>query len=126
MSIATYICLNFEVEVSDEIIDVPIEIGYCFSDEEYRLAVKEKHFKTQFIYEVMDRDNPFWAMNEYNLQYSPHNFEKAKKTFNQLCAFLNELIPEGDYCEFFICWLGDEHEPMAVKRMIDLRRSGGK
>lgn len=41
MSIVTYIGLNFEVEVSDEITDAPIEIGYGLSEEENRLSVKE-------------------------------------------------------------------------------------
>ena len=122
LSIITYIGLNFEVEVTEEITDEPVQFSYgCAEDDEYQLAVKEKQFTTQFVYQIMDTDDPFWAMHEYNLQYSPHNFEKAKKTFNQLCAFLNELLPEGDYCEIFVCWLGDENEPMAVKRIIDLK-----
>ncbi|MER2118984.1 MAG: hypothetical protein ABS935_01885 [Solibacillus sp.] len=120
MSIVTYIGLNFEVEVSDEITDAPIEIGYGLSEEENRLSVKEKHFKTQFVYEVLDSEYQIWEMNEYNSQFSPHNFEKAKNTFVQLCKFLNELIPKGDFCEIFICWLEDENEPIEFKVFIDL------
>ena len=122
MSVITYIGLNFEVEVTDDISDEPVQFSYCYAgDENYELAVKEKQFTTQFVYQMMDRDNPFRDMNEWNLQYSPDDFEKAKKTFNRLCEFLNELIPEGDYCEIFICWLGDENEPMALKRTVDLK-----
>ncbi|MCM3359678.1 hypothetical protein [Psychrobacillus sp. MER TA 171] len=122
MSIATYIGLNFEIAVSDEFTDDPIEIGYCFSDEENRLSIKERHFTTQFVYEICDYGEAIWNMNEYNQQYSPHNFEKAKKTFIQLCEFLNELIPDGDYCEIYICWVGDETEPMEYKVTIDLKK----
>ena len=120
MSIATYIGLNFEVALSDEIIDDEIEIHYCFSDEENRMTVKEKHFSTQFVYEIMEKSEQIWNMNEYNQQYSPHNFEKAQTTFIQLCEFLKELIPEGDYCEIYICWIGDENDPMEYKLSIDL------
>lgn len=84
------------------------------------MSVKEKHFKTQFVYEVLDRESQIWGMNEYNAQFSPHNFEKAKNTFVQLCKFLNELIPKGDFCEIFICWLDDENEPIEFKVLIDL------
>ena len=121
MSVATYIGLNFEVEISDEPNDVPIEIMYCFSEEENRLAVREAHFKTHFVYELMDTEDSFWQMTEYNKQYSPHNFEKAKQAFIQLCEFLNKLIPEGDYCEIFVCWLDDESEPMEHQVFIDLK-----
>ena len=120
MSVATYIGLNFEVALSDEIIDDIIEIHYCFSDEENRIAVKEKHFTTQFVYEIMDKSEPIWNMNEYNQQNSPHNFEKAQNTFIQLCEYLNELIPKGDYCEVYICWLGEEEEKCEDKLKIDL------
>ncbi|MGA4519641.1 hypothetical protein ACPA0F_20495 [Solibacillus silvestris] len=120
MSVSTYIGLNFEVALSEEIIDDVIEIHYCFSDEENRRTVKEKHFSTQFVYEIMDKSEPIWNMNEYNQQYSPHNFDKAQTTFIQLCEFLNELIPEGDYCEIYICWLDDENDPIEYKMSIDL------
>ncbi len=121
MSIVTYIGLNFEVKISDEMTDEPIEICYGFSEEENRLSIKESHFTTPFVYEICECGEPIWNMNEYNQQYSPHNFEKAKKTFVQLCEFLNELIPEGDYCEIFICWLDDENEPMEHEVSIDLK-----
>ena len=122
MSVATYIGLNFEVAICDEMNDLPIEVMYCFSEEENRLAVRESHFKTPFVYELWEEAYPsFKHMTEYNKQYSPHNFEKAKQAFIHLCEFLNELIPEGDYCEIFICWLDDEREPMEHQAFIDLK-----
>ncbi|MFE6169398.1 hypothetical protein ACFVP8_16245 [Viridibacillus arvi] len=121
MSIVTYIGLNFEVEVSDEFLDVPIEICYGFSEEENRLSIKETQFTTPFVYEIFQVGEHICHMTEYDQQYSPHNFEEAKKNFYQLCEFLNELIPDGDYCEIFICWLDDEKEPMECKVSIDLK-----
>lgn len=121
MSIVTYIGFNFEVEVSDEFSNAPIEVRYFFSDEEKRLSIKETQFTTPFVYEIYESGESIWYMNKHNQQYSPHKFEEAKKAFIQLCEFLNELIPEGDYCEIFICWLDDENEPMESKMSIDLK-----
>lgn len=121
MSVATYIGFNFEVDISDELTDLPIEVTYCFSEEEHRLAVRESHFKTPFVYELWEEDSSFIYMTKYNEQYNPDQFEESKEAFVQVCAFLDKFIPEGDYCELFICWLDDEQDPMEHQVFIDLK-----
>lgn len=121
MSVITYIGLNFEVEVTDDFTDDPVQFTDLSGSEENESALKENHFSTPFVYQLWDTEYLIWEMTEYNKQYSPHNFEKAKETFVQLCEFLNELIPDGDYCEIFICWLDDESEPMEHQVFIDLK-----
>lgn len=43
MSIATYLGCNFNVQITDEVTDEPIEIGYFFSDENNRSDVQKKN-----------------------------------------------------------------------------------
>ncbi|WP_249315734.1 hypothetical protein [Bacillus sp. FJAT-49711] len=59
-------------------------------------------------------------MNEFQKIHSPHNYEKSKKTFLYLCNLLKELLPQGDYCEIYICWLGEEDEEREDELKIDL------
>ncbi|WP_237562872.1 hypothetical protein [Bacillus dakarensis] len=59
-------------------------------------------------------------MNEFQKIHSPHNYEKSKKTLLYLCNLLKELLPQGDYCEIYICWLGEEDEEREDELKIDL------
>lgn len=120
MSMVTYIGLNFEVSINDEYTGAHAEIAYCFSDEEDQMQIKENHFSTPYIYEVEQCRNPIWHMDEYHRQYSPHNYEKSKITFNYLCDLLKKLLPQGDYCEIYVCWIGEENEPAEQNLIIDL------
>ncbi|WP_108671358.1 hypothetical protein [Peribacillus acanthi] len=110
MSMATYIGLNFEVKINEYYTEEEVEIDYVFSDEENRNVVQQKHFTTPYIYEVSEKGHPIWQMNEDQRIHSPHNYEKSKKTFLYLCDLLKQLLPKGDYCEIYICWLGEEDE----------------
>ena len=64
--------------------------------------------------------NPIWQLTDYNKVNSPHNYEKSKKTFLNLCHSLKELLPEGDFCEVYICWDGEENEEREVELKINL------
>lgn len=121
MSMATYIGLNFEVKLNEYLTENEVEIDYVFSDEENRHVVKQKHFSTPYIFEVSEKDGPIWQMNEYQKTHSPHNYEKSKKTFLYLCHLLKELLPQGDYCEIYVCWLGEENEEREENLIIDLK-----
>lgn len=120
MSIVTYIGLNFSVKLNEYYKENEVEIDYVFSDEENRDVVKQKHFTTPYIYEVLEKGNPIWQMNEYQKIHSPYNYEKSKKTFLYLCHLLKELLPQGDYCEVYICWLGEEDEAREDELKINL------
>lgn len=120
MSMATYIGLNFPVKLPEEYTEERIEIDYVFSDEENRHAVKQKHFTAPYIYEISETIQPIWEMNDYQKNQSPQDYEKAKKTFLSLCHLLKELLPKGDFCEVYICWLGEEAEEQEKKLKFDL------
>ena len=120
MSIATYIGLNFTVKLNEYYTENEVEIDYVFSEEENRNVVKQKHFTTPYIYEVSEKGHPIWEMNEYQKTHLPHNYEEARKTFHYLCHLLKELLPQGDFCEVYICWLGEEDEKRDEELKINL------
>ncbi|MFJ7662158.1 hypothetical protein ACIQXW_07125 [Lysinibacillus sp. NPDC097162] len=120
MSMVTYIGLNFPVKLYEFYKEDEVEINYVFSDEEHRNVVKQKHFSTPYIYEVFEKSKTIWQINEYQKIHSTHNYEKSKKTFQHLCLFLKELLPQGDYCEIYICWLGEEGAEREDYLKIDL------
>ena len=119
MSMVIHLGLNFEVPISEEYADEPIEID---TNREEGLIVQERHFNTPYIYEIFEgaKYEPIWSMSRYNEQYSPHNFKKAKKTLEFLCDFLKTILPKGDFCELYCCWIGEEEEPIEQKAIIEL------
>lgn len=124
MSMVTYIGLNFTVTLNEYYTEDEVEINYVFSSEENRSVVQQKHFTTPYIYELSEKGHPIWEMNAYQKTHSPHNYEKSKKTFLQLCHLLKDVLPEGDFCEVYICWLGEEdeqHEDELIIRLQDLQ-----
>lgn len=120
MSMVTYIGLNFEMKLNEHYTKDEVEIDYVFSDEENRKVVQQKYFTTPYLYEVAQKGHPIWEMNEYHKIHSPQNYEKSKKTFLYLCDFLKKLLSKGDYCEIYICWLGEEEEKHEGNLKIDL------
>lgn len=120
MSMITYIGFNFPIKLSEDDVENEFEVDYVSPDEEHRNIVKQKHFTTPYIYEFLQFANPIWQLTDYNKAYSPHNYEKSKKTFLNLCHSLKELLPEGDFCEVYICWDGEENEEREVELKINL------
>ncbi|WP_409368053.1 hypothetical protein [Lysinibacillus sp. 38-6] len=121
MSMVTYIGLNFTVTLNEYYTEDEVEINYVFSSEENRSVVQQKHFTTPYIYELSEKGHPIWEMNAYQKTHSPHNYEKSKKTFLQLCHLLKDVLPEGDFCEVYICWLGEEDEQHEDELIIHLQ-----
>ena len=124
MSMVTYIGLNFTVTLNEYYTEDEVEINYVFSNEENRSVVQQKHFTTPYIYELFEKGHPIWEMNAYQKTHSPHNYEKSKKTFLHLCHLLKNLLPQGDFCEVYICWLGEEdeqHEDELIIHLHDLQ-----
>lgn len=120
MSMVTYIGLNFAVTLNEYYTEDEVEINYVFSNEENRSVVQQKHFTTPHIYELSEKGQPIWEMNAYQKAHSPHNYEKSKKTFLHLCHLLKDLLLQGDFCEVYICWLGEEEEPQEHELIIQL------
>jgi hypothetical protein len=109
MSLATYLGCNFNVEITDDVTDNPIEIGYIFSDENNRRDCQTTHFTTQNVYEI-DLPNPIWGLNSYQKKNFPHNYKKSQRDFSALCDLLKTFLKPGEYCEIYPCWLGEELE----------------
>lgn len=40
--------------------------------------------------------------------YLKKSNKEAKESFIALCDILNGYIEEGDYCELYTCWVGEE------------------
>ena len=121
MSMIIFLGLNFEVQISDE-DNIEESLLVLYSSGEEGLAIRKNILTTPFIYEV-DFNYAYhiiWDMTEYNEQYSPHNFIKAKVTFNTFCEYLKMLIPKGDFCEFYYCWIGEEEDPVVDRLTVNL------
>lgn len=77
-------------------------------------------FTTPYVYEIETKGEPIWQMHNENKVSSPHNYEKAKKTFLHVCDFLKNFLSKGDYCEIYICWIGEEGEDHEKKFELSL------
>ncbi len=119
MSMTTYIGLNFPVEINDDYTEEDVTITYVFSESEDRPMVQDQHFTTPFVYELETKGDHIWDMHNDNKIHSPHNYEKSKRTFLEVCDFLKKVLPKGDYCEIYICWNGEEAEDSEKK--LDLK-----
>ncbi|MEK4630461.1 MAG: hypothetical protein ABS944_08485 [Solibacillus sp.] len=111
MSMILCLGTNVEMLMSDEYND---ENSLFILDNcrEEGLTIQRHAFTTPFAYEIDFNYNyeSIWAMTSYNEQYSPHNFIKAETTFNAFCEELKKMIPKGDFCEFYYCWIGEEDD----------------
>ncbi|MFL1996106.1 hypothetical protein VYF65_001555 [Lysinibacillus irui] len=100
MSMVTYIGLNFPVEINDDYTEEDVNITYVFSESEDRQIVKNQHFTTLFVYELETKGDYIWDMHNDKKILSPHNYEKSKRTFLEVCDFLKKVLPKGDYYIF--------------------------
>jgi hypothetical protein len=110
MSIVNYLGCNFSLTYSEDNSDGKVLIGENFSDDRMRNSVK-KHFTTKNIYEVFtdgyvgmsfDADNQDPYLYKSNIE--------AKESFLELCDILAGYLKEGNYCELYTCWVGEEEE----------------
>ena len=82
MSMITYIGFNFTVKLSEDDAEDEFVVEYVCPDEENRNTVKQKHFTTPYIYEILESENPIWQLTDYQKANLPHNYEKSKKLFS--------------------------------------------
>lgn len=114
MTIVNYLGCNFNLLFSEEDSDDKILIVESFPDDEAKENVK-KHFTTKFVYEVItDSGSGVW-FNKYYKKDSPKCNKESQESFHALCEILDVYLKEGDYCEFYICWAGDEAEARNVE-----------
>ena len=71
------------------------------------LTIQRNIFTTLFAHEIVFHYGyeSIWAMTKYNEQYSPHNFIKAKATFNAFCEELKRLFQREIFVSFIIAGL---------------------
>ncbi|PLS17459.1 hypothetical protein CVD28_12990 [Bacillus sp. M6-12] len=116
MSIVNYLGCNFTLPLSNQESGEEILIGgNYFSDEEMRENVR-KQFSTKYIYEVTSKKfGSIWFDKDYENDYSEQH-----KNFQALCELLETYLTEGDYCELYTCWLGDESDEKEIEQTITL------
>lgn len=107
MSIVNYLGCNFALPFSDESSNEKVLIGDNFSDDE----LVKKHFTTKKIYEVYTNRYVGMSFDSDNQDpYLKKSYKEAKESFLALCDLLNGYLDEGDYCELYTCWVGQEEE----------------
>lgn len=110
MSIVNYLGCNFTLPYSKDDSDDKILIGENFSDDEMRNLVK-KHFTTKNIYEVYTGEGVGMIFDGNNRDpYLKKSNIEAKESFLALCEIIKGYIEEGDYCELYTCWVGEEEK----------------
>ena len=114
MSIINYLGCNIIFPLSDEDCDNKILIGECFSDDEMKQKVK-RHFSTKYIYEAPTNEGVgIWFNKHYKKDYPQSNSE-SQESFQELGELLYDYLEEGDYCELYTCWVGDEEEKRSME-----------
>ncbi|WP_404427032.1 hypothetical protein LG296_12955 [Ureibacillus chungkukjangi] len=109
MTKLSYLGCNFKLPVSEIDSDDKVLITQDFPDEEDIENVK-KHFSTKYVYEVFENDGSgIWFNQDYKREYSIRNL-RSQEIFLRLCELLKPYLKEGDYCELYICWSGEEGE----------------
>lgn len=82
MSMIAYIGFNFPIKLNEGDVEHEYEVDYVYPDAEHLNIVKQKHFTTPYIFEILQFANPIWELTDYNKAYSPLNYEKSKKNFS--------------------------------------------
>ena len=114
MTIVNYLGCNYNLPFSEDDSEVKILIVESFPDDEAKESVK-KHFSTMFVYEALTKSRSgIWFNKSYN-RYFPTNNTESQESFLALCQLLNTYLQEGDFCELYICWAGDEEEDRNVE-----------
>jgi hypothetical protein len=114
MTIVNYLGCNYNLPFSEDDSDDKILIVESFPGDEAKENVK-KHFSTMFVYEVLTNSRSgIWFNKSYNRDFPKSNIE-SQESFLALCQLLNTYLQEGDYCELYICWAGDEEEDRNVE-----------
>lgn len=91
-----------------------IIIGNNFSDHSNRKNVR-KHMTTQNIYEISTSENVGICLDKQESKISPHNYQKELRALKALLDMLDNYLDNGDYCELYTCWVGEELEERNIE-----------
>lgn len=120
MSLTSYIGSNVQIPVKswdDELRDGEIHIGRSFADEEMIKEVKDAQFSSKYVYEVT---YDWWGM-ELSPYDEKQQYEKSKIGLHQLCDEIASYLEEGDFFEFYTCWVGDESQPKEGELVLPIQ-----
>ncbi|MDX8365649.1 hypothetical protein [Cytobacillus sp. IB215665] len=110
MSIVNYLGCNFTLPYSNDNLGEKVDIDEGFFNDEIRNPVN-KHCLTKNIYEVFTDLGVGMSFNANNQDpYYNKSNKEAKESFLAICDFLKGYLNEGDYCELYTCWFGEEEE----------------
>ncbi|MBT2755706.1 hypothetical protein J7E71_07000 [Mesobacillus foraminis] len=114
MTILNYLGCNFRLPYSEDDSEDKILIMESPPGDEAIDKVK-KHFTTNYIYELFAPwGSGIWFNKDYRREFPKSNTE-SQESFFSLCQLLDANLQEGDYCELYICWAGDEKEDRNMK-----------
>ncbi|WP_078410747.1 hypothetical protein [Priestia abyssalis] len=114
MSIVNYLGCNFTLPISDDDSDDKVLVGEWLINDEIKQKLK-KHLSTTQVYEILTDGHIGIKFNDdYKMRHPRSNME-AQESFLALCRLLDSYLKEGDYCELYICWAGDEEEDRDVE-----------
>lgn len=122
MSIVNYIGCNFTFpkHLSDD--SFSMEKGFL-KDTDRNLV--KRHFSTNYVYEVFfpHQVGVSFDAEEQNPYLKASKIE-SQKYFLALCELLKEYLEEGNYCELYTCWYGEEGEDRNYKfdQTINLKK----
>lgn len=104
MTIINYLGCNFHLPLSEDDSDDKILISNFLMRQEV-----EKHFSTKYIYGIFAKEYGSFFLNDFH-KNNPQGFRERQTDFQALIEFLDSHLTEGDYCELYTCWSGDEEE----------------
>ncbi|MFY0781363.1 hypothetical protein AB1K18_13950 [Peribacillus simplex] len=116
MSIVNYLGCDFILPLSDDDCTDEILIGSNFSEVQDRENVR-KHFSTKYKYVYEIYSNEFvgiWFNDYYKSEY-PKSNKEGQQNFKALCDLLDNHLSEGDHCQLYTCWVGDELDERKVE-----------
>ena len=109
MTIVNYLGCNFNLPYSEDDSNDKILVFESPPGDEAKENVK-KHFSTKYIYELItDTGSGIWFNKHYRREFPKSNTE-SQESFLSLCQLIDNHLQEGDYCELYICWAGDERD----------------
>lgn len=114
LSLTNYLGCNFILPTNNFSSNNMIIIGNNFSDHSNRKNVR-KHMTTQNIYEISTSENVGICLDRQESKISPHNYQKELRALKALLNMLDNYLDNGDYCELYTCWVGEELEERNIE-----------
>lgn len=110
MSLTTYVGSPAELPVrpiTDLSVENELYIGQTYTDLDEIEAVKGAQFTSPYVYEI--------TYNSWGIELSPYDekedYEQNQQGLLKLCAVMDSYLQDGEFFEFYACWVGEESVP---------------